>query len=277
MEGSADSQDKTGETARASGAAPTSRKLDDVLLAMDVVDTLRHRRELILREMDAEAREEDLISRLKEIYAAQGIDVAESVLRDGVKALDESRFVYAPPEDNFQVRLARIYVARDRWLKPVATAVAGLVALVAVNHVAFVMPRQANARQAHIELAETLPLGLAKSLDLVQAHTTDAAALARADAIYREGERALTASDRKGAKAAIASLNMLADDLQTIYSVRIVSRPGEYSGLFRIPDDQPDQRNYYPVVEAVSPNGKVLTVPVFSEEAQAEKRVNIWG
>jgi hypothetical protein len=51
-------------------AAPAIRdrnNLDDVLLAMDVVDTLRHREQLVLSELDAGAREAALLGRLKEI------------------------------------------------------------------------------------------------------------------------------------------------------------------------------------------------------------------
>ena len=76
------------ETAQANtNSEPTSagdQKLDDVLLAMDVVDTLRHREQLVARELDEEGREEELLQRLKDIYEAQGIEVPERILKDGV-------------------------------------------------------------------------------------------------------------------------------------------------------------------------------------------------
>ncbi|MGB5297749.1 MAG: DUF6384 family protein, partial [Thiogranum sp.] len=68
--------------------------LDDVMLAMDVVDTLRRRRRLVERELDAEGREQDLKQRLRKIYTAQGIEVPDHVLEEGVAALKEERFVY---------------------------------------------------------------------------------------------------------------------------------------------------------------------------------------
>ena len=48
-------------------AAPTTApaKLDDLMLAMDVVDTLRHRERLVERELDEDAKEEQLIERLR--------------------------------------------------------------------------------------------------------------------------------------------------------------------------------------------------------------------
>jgi dienelactone hydrolase len=61
--------------------------LDDIMIAMDVVDTLRHREDLVRRELSEEDRETELIARLRKIYKDQGIDVPDSVLADGVKAL----------------------------------------------------------------------------------------------------------------------------------------------------------------------------------------------
>ena len=46
-------------TAEAPGKAPHA--LDDVMLAMDVVDTLRHQEVLVARELDETRREAELI------------------------------------------------------------------------------------------------------------------------------------------------------------------------------------------------------------------------
>lgn len=93
------------------------RKLDDVMLAMDVVDTLRHRVRIVDQELNEDAREEQLIARLKEIYGAQGIEVPDKILKDGVKALAEQRFVYKPPADTVSVKLAKLYVSRKKWFQ----------------------------------------------------------------------------------------------------------------------------------------------------------------
>jgi hypothetical protein len=42
------------------------------MLAMDVVDTLRHRERLVERELNEEVREEQLIDRLRTLYKSQG-------------------------------------------------------------------------------------------------------------------------------------------------------------------------------------------------------------
>ena len=69
----------------ANKAAP----LDEVMMAMDVVDTLRHRQDLVTRELDGVARERQLIERLREVYRQQGIEVPDHILREGVAALAE--------------------------------------------------------------------------------------------------------------------------------------------------------------------------------------------
>ena len=109
--------------------SPEEQDLDDVLLAMDVVDTLRHRERVVAHELDAEGRERELIERLKEIYAAQGMDVPDRILKEGVKALEEDRFVYKPPKNSFSVRLAKLYVSRGKWMAPLFGGIAALSAI----------------------------------------------------------------------------------------------------------------------------------------------------
>ena len=84
-------------------SAATAEKppLDDVMLAMDVVDTLRHNQDLVARELAGEARETQLIDKLRALYHQQGIEVSDAILKEGVAALNESRFVYSPPKPGF--------------------------------------------------------------------------------------------------------------------------------------------------------------------------------
>src|SRR5690349_6771423 len=96
--------------------APSPPKtLDDVMMAMDVVDTLRHRDDLVRRELNEDGREGDLIARLRQIYRDQGIEVPDQVLAEGVKALKESRFVYTPPPAGWKRSLLTLWVGRRRY------------------------------------------------------------------------------------------------------------------------------------------------------------------
>jgi len=262
-------------------AAPAVRdksKLDDVLLAMDVVDTLRHREQLVLSELDAGAREAALLERLKDIYAAQGIDVPERILREGVKALEEKRFLYEPPKPSLGVSLAKLYITRDRWLAPVTFALVAFAALAGAYEVGVVAPARANAAQAQIELTETLPAELTRLHSEIGAVALEDAATLQADALLADGRKAVAAGDANAARAAVDGLKTLQGDLTAIYQVRVVYGPGEeYTGVFRIPDDVPGARNYYLIVEAVDPAGRLVEVPVTSEEDRRSDRVSRWG
>src|SRR5215510_4060024 len=98
------------------GMAPSQpQKLDDVMIAMDVVDTLRHRDDLVRRELNEEGREAELIERLREIYRQQGIEVSDRVLEEGVKALKEARFTYAPPPPSWKRTALEVWVRRSLY------------------------------------------------------------------------------------------------------------------------------------------------------------------
>ena len=120
------------ETNPADERGGSDYRLDDVMLAMDVVDTLRHREDLAARELDEDRREAALIERLRQIYRGQGIEVPDRVLADGVAALKESRFVYTPPKPSFAVSLAHLWVSRVRIARAVLAVLvaAGLIFVV---------------------------------------------------------------------------------------------------------------------------------------------------
>lgn len=245
------------------------RKLDDVLLAMDVVDTLRHRVSVVDAELNAEKREQQLIERLKDIYGAQGISVPEKILRDGVKALEEQRFVYKPPPDTFQVKLAKLYVSRKRWL-PAAATFTGLAAALLVGwQVFWAMPQAAEWRGMPAEISRLLAEG--------QALAVDPAVDAQLASVASEGQRAIASNDRGTVRTQVQVLRDMNERLAAEYDVRIVSRPGEDTGFIRVPDNNPVGQNYYIVVEAVAPGGRVLTLPITSEEDQKTRRVSIWA
>ena len=263
--------------ARSQNAGPVDAEFDDVMLAMDVVDTLRYRDRLVERDLGAEAREDALVERLRVIYKNQGIDVPDRILRDGVRALEEERFVYEPPKGGFMINLARAYVARDRWLKPVA-ALIGVAAFVAsVYQFGYAAPRAAAERRAHIEISQTLPQALTTERDAAIAAAETEPAQRYVNAIFDEGTDALETENADTARAAIDALQTTTEDLQRALTVRIISRPGEMSGVFRVHDADQDVRNYYLIVEAVDARGRVHPLPIFSEETQQFTRVSKWG
>jgi hypothetical protein len=244
------------------GAPPP---LDEVLLAMDVVDTLRHRDELVAQELARGDRDEALLERLRRTYAAQGIEVPEHVLLDGVAALREDRFAYRPAPPSLARALATVYVRRGLWLRRLLAALAVVAVAALVYQQAVVAPRRA------------LIDGLAEAHAAIVAVAREPAAQTRAAALVAEGRAALVEGDREAANRALEALEGLQADLERAYELRIVVGEGETSGVWRVPDDNPRARNYYLVVEAIDPGGGRLTLPILNEETGRVERVSRWG
>ncbi|WP_333823782.1 DUF6384 family protein [Pinisolibacter sp.] len=256
---------------------PVPQKLDDLMLAMDVVDTLRHQENLALKELDDDVRKAELVKRLKQIYASQGIEVPDSIVEQGVKALEESRFVYTPAPPSLSRTMATMWVERGRWSKIIG---GGLLALVIVGGAFnyFVLGRSAReAEAARIEITQTLPAALTKAKQTALDEAKIADAKARATEVAGVGEAALARKDALAVKAAITDLDELTATLREAYEVRIVSRQGVRSGVFRVPNNKPGVRNHYLVVEAIGPDGRALERSITSEEDQSTSKVTMWG
>lgn len=208
--------------------------LDDVMLSMDVVDTLRQDERIVERELNDEKRRIQLIERLRGIYRGQGIEVPDHILQEGVKALEERRFVYEPPHNTFEVRLAKLYVTRRAWGRWVGGGLAAL-ALIWMGWQAFyVLPEARKQVRIHIELTNTLPDELQKLYSAVETETNSASVLQQASKLRNSGLAAAKAGQQEAAQQARTDLEAMIGELRLAYDITIVSRPGELSGLWRI-------------------------------------------
>jgi hypothetical protein len=243
----------------------SAQSLDDVMLAMDVVDTLRHRQLLIERELNSDDRDQKLIERLREIYTSQGMEVTDEILATGVAALKEDRFVYSPPEENLTTKMAHLYVSRDRWMKWAGLALA--LTIIAWLAYSFFILGPVKRLPDDLAQAQQQVFSLAKE--------TDAKTLAKD--YYDLGISGLASGDTGQAKSALNSLTELSTRLEQIYTLKIVSRPGEPSGIWRIPDRNKKAMNFYIIVEAVDSKGKRVPQYITSEEDGKTKQVSKWG
>ncbi len=246
--------------------------LDDVMLAMDVVDTLRHNKRLVERELSTEDREQALLKRLREIYTAQGIEVSDSVLEEGVKALETKRFQYTPAPAGLQTWLANLYIRRDRWAKPLLIGLA----LILVLALGFRFATSYWQRQ-QVEIVAEAPQRLAQEVDRIRQLAKDDDALSKLEKLQGRGESAIAGEDTDDIRAVETELQALRTELEQEYVLRIVSRPGEASGIYRVPDGNPSARNYYLIVEAIDAGGNAISLPVTSEEGGETKSVDTWG
>lgn len=254
----------------------TAPKLDELMLAMDVVDTLRHQETVVEKELGQDDRDEALKARLRTIYEGQGLVVTDRILEAGIKALKEARFSYERRGSGFSRFLAGLWIRR----RSVGYALA--VALVVIGGYAGFSIWQGGqaARQAEaarIELAETLPRDLATAGKSVLAEAKDSGARKAAEDLVADAQAALDRGDAAAARLKIGELAALREKLVETYDLRIVNRAGAQSGVFRIPDVNSNARNYYLIVEPVKSNGEVFAVPVTNEETGAIEQAKIFG
>ena len=364
-------------------------ELDEVMLAMDVVDTLRHQQSLVDRELGTDDHDQALIAKVRKIYADQGLQVSDEVIASGVKALREERFTYSPPKKSFQLTLAHLYINRGRWVKRGAVLVAALLAIYLVYQFFVVAPQKRSRQKAvqainlridrqrdqisvakerlvrlnqtlveakeagspkasaaarglfdraardistaqekvqalekleikthvntdqaakiadsvtdrldqreeligdlsgHLNNAEKaataldelkiLPEKLKDQRDRALAESRQDDARRQAEKLYNDALTALGRGDVAAAQKGYALLKQLYDHLVQEYELRIVSREGVPSGVWRVPQNNPNARNYYVIVEAVAADGKRLAVTVTSEEDGKTETVQQWG
>lgn len=243
--------------------------LEDLMVAMDVVDTLRHRQQLVDRELDADARRERLIEKLRDIYQSQGIEVTDQLLADGVKALEEDRFKYTAPSKSFSTWLAKLYIKRDKWLKPLLLGFVFLLGLCFFYYLTAVRPAQV----AHNELPEQLRQSYGEVIQLADEQEV----LTHALELQSYGKQALNNENFDEAQSAVDDLELMLIKLKSAYQLRVLQEPGERSGVWRIPDANSGARNYYIIIEAVDSRGVVLSLPITSEESGKTKIVSKWG
>ncbi|MEP3428550.1 MAG: DUF6384 family protein [Roseibium sp.] len=257
-------------------AAKSDTPLDDLMMAMDVVDTLRHEEGQVARELKADDRDAAMVERLKQVYASQGIDVPDHILEAGVEDLKRDRFVYSPPSAGFQRTLAMVYISRATWSKWLSGIAAVFVIGILAWYFLLALP-QKRAQEALVARLAALPQTFSELVERVDSLTENGDIEADAQRMAEDGRLALADSKNETAFKAEVDLRDLATRLSQIFNVQIVSRENVPTGLKRIPEANKNAENYYIVVEAVSPDGTILEQLIVSEEDGQSKKVDIWG
>lgn len=257
-------------------ASKSDAPLDDLMMAMDVVDTLRHEEGQVARELKSDERDAAMVERLRKVYASQGIEVPDHILKAGVEDLKRDRFIYTPPSAGFQRTLAMVYISRGTWSKWLAAAAAVVMVCFAAWYFIIKLPAQRAEADLQARL-QALPATLTELVTRVDTLTDNADVEAEAQRLADDGRLALADSKNEAAFKAEDGLRDLAARLQEVFEVRIIAREGVPTGVERIPDSNTNTQNYYIVVEAIDPDGNVLERNIVSEENSEAQKVDKWG
>ena len=364
-------------------------KLNDVMLTMDIADTMRHSRLLVERELNADMRDQEMIDKVRSIYESQGIEVTDEIIEEAVAAIRDKRFAYRQAPSGLRTRLWHIYVKRGRWIKKVGVWFAAVLAAWGIHYGVVTIPQtkelnyqitqinqgivdaksgvsvqserlarirallKGEKRQYPVTLQDTadgirrdvvsdlqkaegllasaaefsqkadlkpgnfvekkkpasdrlqqqqsllekannkitvaeeqilllqrldqVPQELKQLREHIKSVSAVPAATALSDDYYDEGFAALRSRDGQKIQKAIGKMKALLATIQSEYSLRVVSQPGQPSGVWRSPDANSNARNYYLIVEAITPEGERLSVPVVSEEDGKTRNAAMWG
>jgi len=243
--------------------------LEDLMAAMDVVDTLRHDQSIAERELDGEGRRARLLARLRDMYAAQGIDVPDHVLEEGIDALEQERFKYEPIESSWRTKLAHIWVSRARWGKPLGFLAVVASAFYGYYFVSDVLPERA--------LRANLPNQVQSAFSGIVAVAKNPEVVDQAKVSSQNAYQAIDEEDFDQAQAIVANMEQVKTRLGLEYSIRVISRPNQNSGIWRNPPNNPDGKNYYLIVEAIDKSNRAVELSILNQENNKSTRKKTWG
>jgi hypothetical protein len=197
--------------AAANNAQNRKSDFSDVMLTMDVVDTLRYRRQLVERELSADDSDQAMIEKVRKIYADQGLEVSDALIAEALAALREERFTYKPPRSGFNRTLANLYIQRGLWLKIIGAALVILICVILVYR--FTVSGPAKRRQAQATEA------VAQAWQQFQASNPAAQLAESGRRLYEDAQRNLKKGDTEAAGRQAATLGQLAQLPATLESL----------------------------------------------------------
>jgi hypothetical protein len=122
-----------------------------------------------------------------------------------------------------------------------------------------------------------LPARIKAAANEARAASNDAHANALIAQAERSGLAAAESANTRGAESSLGTLRDITAQLEATYVLRIVNRRREYTRLWRYPNDHPGVKNFYVVVEAVGPDGRLVPTRIRSEEDNSVATVSKWA
>jgi hypothetical protein len=265
--------------------------MHDMLRIMDVASALRRERETVAAQLDIDTTKARLRERLLATAVAAGEAVTAAEVDAAIELHFRSQHEYSDPPAGWGRFWALVWVLR-RGLTVALCCVALVTAGVAWAVLGLVgpagAPASAGAAGAAVTEVSAAPAvrgdeelsrlwatfePLAAAVEVLAA---DDAARQRVSAGVAAGKAAFAAKATARLRQCLADLEALRSLLDEEYELRIVSRPGEKSGIDRY-DARGRLVGYYVIVEAVTPDGRVLPRRIRSGETQQTTTATKWG
>lgn len=278
--------------------------MHDMLRIMDVASALRRERETAEAVLDVGTAKAKLRDRLLATASAAGEPVTAAEVDAAIEQYFRQQHEYRDPPAGWGRFWANVWVMR-RTLGAVAIVL--LVAVVGITLLASSManqfgkpptprqtptpavkatpapqpqtvPQQPVPQQVPQPVAELATVWAKFQQDAAAARAlcADDDARGRVQRIVTAAEAAHGANDLPRLRKQATELATLVARLDEEYTVTIVSRPGEKSGVDRYGADG-RLSGYYLIVEAIAPDGRALRRQIKNAETQSTETVTKWG
>lgn len=264
------------QSSRQSAIAREPQSIHELLRIMDVATALRRSRELAEKELAIDETKAQLRQRLAAAAQESGDPVTAAEIDAAIDQYYASLHRYDEPKRGAKVLIAHAWVRR-RAIAIVSALVLGAMLSVWWLFLREAAPWSGPMREQGRLSAVADPL--AQTLERARAIASDDAARTAIDALARETATALAARDERGLAVLGAQARELFASLEASFELHVISRQGERSGIDAYYEDQHGKRvsGYYLIVEARTPDGRILERTIRDAELQRDVRTRKWG
>ena len=248
--------------------------IHEMLRIMDVATTLRRERERASQQLDHNATVAQLRERLLATAEATGEQVTPAEVEVAIERYFETQHEYRDPPRSLRVWLAHLYIRR----RPITVLAAGFAAL--FFGVWWLASSTASpfSSAGRIERRTTEATAeFDRQRALARAVAVSPEAIAALDELVAEGDRHRASAVADPLEQVVQRLRALTATLREEFAVRVVSRPGQDSGVWR-KTEEGQLSGYYLIVEARDPSGVALRRTVRNAEDSGRMvTVQSWG
>lgn len=185
---------------------------DAIMLAMDAVDTLVHRENVKLEELNRDQYRETLKTKMREYNLLQGREVSDDLLEAAVDEMEKGLYVYKAPKPGLGLALAKAYIRRGLYARRSAAALAATAMIAGLGwsgyHFGVVVPREREIARIEKLYATDLPNRLSVAVKDARdaAHTAgDEKDIAEIDRIEGSGRQGIEIRDEQVVERAIVN------------------------------------------------------------------------
>ena len=257
---------------QAAGSETVGPSVEDLVRIMDVASALRREREIAEAQLTIDVEKERIRKRLQETAAITGEAVTAAEIDAAIDVYYGSLHRFEEPARGVKWFLAHAYVRRGA-----AAAAVGVILVAAAffwwGFLSPWAPFSGTGRSAI--LAEQIDAAGAR----VEAVADDPGVAPQLVRLREEARVLSEQSDADGLGRILAQVESIEERLNAEYSLRIVSRPGEKSGVDSYFVDESGKRlsGYFLIVEEIGTGGERRRRAVTSVETRKSRQVSKWG